>query len=152
MAEKRYQPEITGTFKESTGDHLMKSKVSIVLLVILIFLLGGITGAVCHSLYQEYLKAAFFKASSQPIDIVGGLAKELNLDAQQVESLKVIFDQSRQRSIELSQKIWPQYQDIWKETEQQIKDMLRDDQRTRYEEFLKKFQTPPIPESPGNQP
>ena len=137
----------------------MKSKASIVLLGILIFVLGGIAGAVLHSLYQEYLKVAFFKASSQPIDIVGDLAKELDLDAQQTESLKVIFEESRQRTIALSQKIWPQYQAIqkeaepqyqaiYKETEQRIKDMLRDDQRARYEAFLKKFQVPPPP-NPG---
>jgi len=67
----------------------MKSKASIVLLGILIFVLGGIAGAVSHSLYQEYLRAAFFKASSQPIDIIGGLAKELNLDAQQIKQAMI---------------------------------------------------------------
>jgi len=139
----------------------MKSKLSIVLLGILIFLLGGIAGAVLHSLYQEYLKAAFFKATTQPIDIVGDLAKELDLDAQQTESLKVIFEESRKRTVALSQKIWPQYQSIqkeaepqyqaiYKETEQRIKDMLRADQRARYEEFLSKFQAPPALEFPGN--
>jgi len=124
----------------------MKSKASIVLLGIVIFLLGAIAGAVSHSLYQEYLKAAFFKANSQPVDIVAGLAKELELDAQQTESLRSIFDESIERSIALSQEIWPQYQTIYKETEQKIKDILREDQRARYEEFLRKFQVPPFPE------
>jgi hypothetical protein len=139
----------------------MKSKASIVLLGILIFVLGGIAGAVSHSLYQEYLRAAFFKASSQPIDIIGGLAKELDLDAQQTEALKVIFDKSREHSIALNQEIWPKYQTINKETEQKyqviyteteqkIKAILRDDQRVRYEKFLKKFQAPPLPESQRN--
>ncbi|MEJ2245586.1 MAG: hypothetical protein P8Y80_05795 [Acidobacteriota bacterium] len=127
----------------------MKSKASIVLLGIVIFLLGAIAGAVSHSLYQEYLKAAFFKASSQPVDIVAGLAKELELDAQQTESLRNIFDESIENSMALSQEIWPQYQTIYKETEQKIKDILREDQRARYEEFLRKFQVPPIPESQG---
>ena len=127
----------------------MKSKASVVLLGIVIFLLGAITGAVSHSLYQEYLKAAFFKASSQPVDIVGGLAKELELDAQQTESLRSIFDESIKNSIALSQEIWPQYQTIYKDTEQKIKDILREDQRARYEEFLRKFQVPPIPEPQG---
>jgi len=126
----------------------MKSKAIIVLLGILVFLLGGIAGAVSHSLYQEYLKAAFIKASSQPIDIVGGLAKELNLDAAQTENLKAIFEESRNRSFALSQEVWPQYQALYKGTEQKIKDMLRDDQMVRYEEFLKQFQAPPMPEYP----
>jgi uncharacterized membrane protein len=128
----------------------MRSKASIVLLGIVIFLLGAIAGAVSHSLYQEYLKAAFFKANSQPVDIVGGLAKELELDAQQTESLRSIFDESIERSMALSQEIWPQYQTIYEETEQKIKDILREDQRARYEEFLRKFQVPPFPEPQGN--
>lgn len=127
----------------------MKSKTTIVLLGILVFLLGGIAGAVSHSLYQEYLKASFIKATSQSMDIVGSLAKELELDAEQTESLRNIFEESRNRSIALSQELWPQYQAIYNETEQEIKDILREDQRVRYEEFLKQFQIPPIPDSPG---
>lgn len=128
----------------------MKSKATIVLLGILVFLLGGIAGAVSHSLYQEYLKASFIKATSQSMDIVGGLAKELDLDAEQTASLRAIFDESRDRSIALSQKVLPQYQSIYNETEQKIKSILRDDQRVRYEEFLKQFQAPPPPEAPKN--
>jgi len=127
----------------------MKSKSSIVLLVILVFVLGGIAGAVSHSLYLEYLKAAFLKASAQPFDFIGNFAKELNLDDQQTETLKAIFEESRQRYFELSIKIGPQYDEIRKETEQKIKDMLREDQRERYEEFLKQFQPPPLP-NPGS--
>jgi hypothetical protein len=128
----------------------MKSKTTIILLGILVFLLGGIAGAVSHSLYQEYLRAAFIKATSQSMDIVGGLAKELDLDAEQTASLRAIFDESRDRSIALSQEVWPRYQSIYKDTEQKIKSILRDDQRVRYEEFLKQFQVPPPPESPAN--
>lgn len=127
----------------------MNSKLTVILLGILVFLLGGIAGAVSHSLYQEYVKTAFIKATSQPIDIVGGLAKELDLDAGQTESLKAIFDESRNRSIALSQKVWPQYQTIYNETEQKIKGILRADQRVRYEEFLKQFKMPAMPATPG---
>lgn len=81
------------------------------------------------------------------MDIVGSFAEELGLDEQQTEELRVIFDRSRERYIELSKQIWPQYEKIRKETEQQIKDMLNEDQRKRYEEFLSQFQGPPIPKS-----
>ena len=126
----------------------MKSKATIILLAILVFLLGGITGAVSHSLYQEYLKTAFFKANPQPFDFIGNFAKELDLDAQQTETLRAIFDESRQRYMELNQQVWPQYQEIGQETENEIKSILREDQRARYEAFLKKFQPPPMPETP----
>jgi hypothetical protein len=123
----------------------MKPKARVVLLGILIFLLGGIAGAVSHYLYIQHLRAAFVKASAQPPDIVGGLAKELKLDAQQKESLKEIFDESRKRYFALSQEFWPQYQTIRSESDQRIKDILRDDQKILFENFLKKIYAPPKP-------
>lgn len=123
----------------------MKSKLNVVLLGILIFVLGGIAGAVIHSLYQEYLKAAFFKSTQQPPDIIGGMARELGLDAGQTDSLRNIFDESRKRYIDLAKQFWPQYETIRNETDQQIKNILRDDQKKRFEDFLKKVQPPPMP-------
>ena len=119
-------------------------------MAILVFLLGGIAGAVSHSLYQEYMKTAFFKANYQAFDFIGNFAKELNLDTQQAEALKAIFEESRQSYTELNVQVWPRYQEIGRETEQKIKDMLREDQRVLYEAFLKKFQPPPRHESQGN--
>jgi len=123
---------------------MMQSKVNVVLLGILIFVLGGIAGAVSHSLYQEYLKAAFFKKAQQPPDIIGGLAQELGLDAGQTESLRNIFEESRKRYIDLAKQFWPQYETIRNETDQQIKNILREDQKKRFEDFLKKVQPPPM--------
>ncbi len=125
----------------------MRSKLGVLLLGILIFVLGGITGAVSHYLYQEHLKAAFFKAAQRRPDIVGGMARELKLDARQTESLRAIFDDSRKRYIDLSEQFWPQYDTIRKETDQRIKDTLNVDQKARFEAFLKKVQPPPPPPS-----
>jgi len=128
----------------------MKSRLGVFLLGLLIFLLGGVAGAVSHFLYQEHLKAAFYKAVQQPPDIVGGMARELKLDPGQKESLRLIFEESRKRYMNLAQQFWPQYETIRVETDQQIKNILRDDQKARFEDFLKKVQVPP-PKSPGAQ-
>jgi hypothetical protein len=128
----------------------MKPRLGIILLGLLIFLLGGIAGAVSHFLYREHLKAAFFKAAQQPPDIVGGMARELKLDAGQTDSLKTIFDESRKRYMNLSQQFWPQFETIRIETDEQIKNILRDDQRVRFEDFLKKVHAPP-PRPPSRE-
>ncbi len=134
----------------------MKSRLWGILLGILIFILGAIAGAVAHILYQEHLKAAFFKAFEHPPDIVAGMARELQLDAAQTESLRKIFDESRQRYMDLSREIWPKYEAIRIETEQQIKNILREDQKILYENFLRRFQPPPPKPPPerkeGKQP
>ena len=89
---------------------MTQSKVNVALLGILIFVLGGIAGAVSHSLYQEYVKRAFFKSAPPPPDIVGGMARELGLDAAQTNSLRRIFEDSRHRYMDLSKQFWPQYE------------------------------------------
>ncbi|HYK91345.1 MAG TPA: hypothetical protein VE398_21420 [Acidobacteriota bacterium] len=114
----------------------MKSKTSAAMLLMLTFLLGGITGSVSYSLYQNHVAAATPKANN-PHDPVNDLARALSLDALQRETLKNIMDQSRGRYHALSQQIRPQYEAIRNETRQQIRQILRDDQKTRFEEFLK---------------
>jgi Spy/CpxP family protein refolding chaperone len=141
----------------------MKSKLSVILLWILVFLLGGVSGAVSHYLYREHLKALTPGASPKPKDIVEGMALELKLDAQQKESLKAIMDQTRQRVHALNQQFRPQYEAVNKqykpqfeairnETDDKIRQILRADQRMRFEEFLKKIKSappgPPRPQSP----
>jgi hypothetical protein len=149
----------------------MKSKFGIALLWILVFLLGGVSGAVCHYLYREHLRAFKPGASFKPPDIVDGMARVLKMDAPQKESLKAIFSESRQRYQALNQEFRPQYEAlnqqyrpqyealnkqfrprfdaIRKETEEKIKGILRTDQRAKYEAFLKKvYAAPPGPPRP----
>ena len=76
----------------------MRSKLSIALLWILVFLLGGVAGAVSDYLYRGKKPLAAAPATPpKPQDIIDGIARELRLDNQQKESLKAIFDQSGQR-------------------------------------------------------
>ncbi len=121
----------------------MKSRLGAVLLGILIFLMGGIAGAISHYLYREHLKAVNAPKIPTYQDILDGMADELMLDAQQREALKLIFDRSRKRYFNLALEYRPRYELIRIETEDQIKKMLRPDQRVRYEEFLKKVYSPP---------
>lgn len=123
----------------------MKSKLSIAFLGIVIFLMGGIAGAISHYLYREHLKAANVPKMPTYQDILDGMAQELMLDAQQKEALALIFDKSRKRYFNLALEYRPYYEKIRIETEDQIKKMLRPDQRKRYEEFLQKVYAPPKP-------
>ena len=63
----------------------------------------------------------------------------------QKETLKTIFDESRKRYFDLGLEYLPHYKRIRDETDDQIKEMLRPDQKARYEEFLRKVYTPPKP-------
>jgi uncharacterized membrane protein len=124
----------------------MKSKVSVALLGILVFLLGGIGGAISHYFYLRY----FFV----PPNIVEAFARELKLDAKQKEQLRDIFNESRERYRALSLQFRPQYENIRNETDQQIRKILRDDQKAHFEDFLIKVHSPAAnpPLSPRNNP
>ncbi len=127
----------------------MRSKLGIASLWILVFLLGGVAGAVSHSLYKrEKPTAAVPPAPPKPQDIIDGMARELSLDSQQKESLKNIFAQSGQRYRALRQQYRPQWDTIRNDTDEQIKAMLGADQKAKYEALLKKFSGPPGPPQP----
>jgi uncharacterized membrane protein len=131
----------------------MKSKISVALLGIAIFLMGGIAGAVSHYLYSEHQKIPNAPQIPTYQDILDGMAKELMLDDGQKETLKVIFDESRKLYFDLALEYRPHYEKIRNETDDKIKEMLRPDQRIRFEEFLRKVYTPPEPppkENPKN--
>ncbi len=113
----------------------MKSKTSAAMLLFLTFVLGGITGAVSYSLYLNQV-AASGPRSNNSRDPVNELAQALSLDASQRQTLRHIMDQSRERYHALSQQIRPQYEAIRSETRQQIRQILRDDQKVRFEQFL----------------
>jgi Spy/CpxP family protein refolding chaperone len=132
----------------------MKSKLSVVLLWILVFFLGCVSGAVGHYLYQAHLKSITQTNSPKSKDIVNGMAQELDLDAKQKEALKEIFGQIRQQVHELNQQYKPMYEAlnqqykprfeaIRDESDSRIRRILRAEQMPRFEAFLKKVHAAP---------
>jgi Spy/CpxP family protein refolding chaperone len=133
----------------------MKSRVGIALSWILVFILGAVAGAVSLHIYQRYLTPPAVRPlpPPKPESIVDGMARELKLNDQQKDQLKSIFDQSRERYLELGK----QYRAIRKETDEEIKKILNPEQKTKFEEFLKQVssrrqsrRSPPPP--PQKQP
>jgi hypothetical protein len=121
----------------------MISKVNVILLGILIFLLGGTAGAVSHYLYRLHVRQVALKAGPARYDVVEALANELKLDSKQKQNLRIIIDESRKCSRELWQEFKPRWETIRNDSDQKIKNMLRDDQKALFEKFLKKFSQPP---------
>ncbi len=117
----------------------MRSKTSATLMLVLTFVLGGIAGAISDHLYQTRLKNVVARPPSRPgpHDIVEDMAKDLKLSSDQKEKLRTIVLQSRERYRALSVQFRPQYDVIRNETNQQIRQILTDDQKTRFETIVK---------------
>jgi hypothetical protein len=129
----------------------MKSKLFIALLWVLVFLLGGVAGAVSYHLYRQYVRP---KPGNFIKTLANDLKKDLKLDVQQTESLKAIFDEHVKRKQLLLQEYRPRFETIRNDTDEKIKGILRPDQKLLFEERLKKFkkpgiQPPPSPPAPS---
>ncbi|MBZ5498210.1 MAG: periplasmic heavy metal sensor [Acidobacteriia bacterium] len=119
----------------------MKSKTSAALLLVSIFLLGGVAGGVTHYIYQNHFVSSAPQRPRMPNrhDIVEEMAQSLNLDARQKEQLRVIWQQSRERFNALSVQYRPQYEKLRAETNEAIRAILRPDQRQHFDDTLEKM-------------
>ncbi|MGA2261143.1 MAG: hypothetical protein ABSH28_06895 [Acidobacteriota bacterium] len=119
----------------------MKSKTSAALMLIAIFLLGGVAGGVSHFIYQNHIISSQPPRSRapNPHDIVEDMAKHLNLDPQQKEQLRTIINKSRERYRNLAMQFRPQYEKTRAETNEAIRAILRPDQGQHFEETIEKM-------------
>ena len=120
----------------------MKSKTNAALLLLGTFLLGAVSGAVSFSLYRNYVSASTPKINSRPSgphDIVEELARGLDMDSAQKEKLGVIISQSRDRYRALSKQFRPQYDVIRDQTRQEIRQILHENQKPRFEELIQEM-------------
>ncbi len=119
----------------------MKSKTSATLLIVLIFVLGVAAGSLGTYLVQNHVMAGGPQSvgHSGPHDVVEELAQGLSLNADQKEKLKVIIHQSRERYRALSQQVRPQFDTIRNETRQEIRQILTDDQKARFEKIVQEI-------------
>jgi|WetSurMetagenome_2_1015567.scaffolds.fasta_scaffold997128_1 hypothetical protein len=127
----------------------MKSKINVILLGILIFLLGSIAGAVSHNLYWRY-----FKKPPKPLSFIEILARDLKLDADQQVKVRAIAKETKAAVFALNKQFKPQYDAVNKdyfprmdvirqESDQKIRSILRDDQKLLFEQFLRRGPKPP---------
>jgi hypothetical protein len=125
----------------------MKSKINVILVGLLIFLLGGVAGGISHYLFRQY-------HPPKALNFIEIMAKELKLDPDQKEQVRKIINETRGRVKALNLQFMPQWESInkeymplWetlrKDSDQKIKNILRDDQKALFENFLKKRLKPP---------
>jgi len=130
----------------------MRSKLGVVLLWILVFVLGGIAGAVSHCLYVDHIKSAPPKGMRKtPEQILDEMALFLKLDAPQKDKLKSIFVESSGPFRELNvhyKELNAQSKALKNALNEKITNMLRDDQKSRFQEWIKKYSPPPRPAGP----
>jgi len=119
----------------------MNSKWKAVLGVIMIFVLGFVSGIVCSSIVVHRKLNAFLQhpGAVAAAALEKQLTQNLNLDQGQQQQIHTYFMQNLQRRKELNQQIRPQAQMLNQQTFQQIATTLRPDQREIFRQNIEKF-------------
>lgn len=130
----------------------MNSRAGIVVLWCFIFILGGAAGWFGNCIYRSAKTVRTTDGRPEKFQvkknddlngelqkIIADLVRELRLDDEQQESLKNIFYETRLQYQRLNEEFHPRYKVIRDESDDKIREILRNDQRERFEEILKPF-------------
>jgi hypothetical protein len=82
---------------------------------------------------------------------VGQLNDELQLTKEQREQIQKIISQGQQNTRDLWKLVGPQFQLIWRDTRQQIRNVLTPDQRKQFEVLMKQQRHPSSTNAPPAQ-
>jgi hypothetical protein len=120
------------------------------LLIVAVFVIGGLTGAVVADVYETQV------GSGADADVVDDTAQSdpdrerprpprfedfLELDETQREQLSMILRQSRERYRELQAVTRPMYRDLTIQSQNEIRAILDDTQRARYEAWIERVES-----------
>lgn len=122
---------------------MAEPRVKIVGLLVLIFLLGAVAGSLGYRLLEE--KGALASSTRTPPgasrrgEVVEKFTRELNLTSEQTQRLNAIFAENEQKFSELHKSFKPQADAIRQEGRNRIRAMLTDEQKTKFENMMKRM-------------
>jgi len=106
--------------------------------VILIFLLGGMAGAlVMHRLDQQKIESIMKGETGTTREfIITRLNRRLNLDAAQLEQLRIIVRETHAQMRSVRKEYRPQIEEILKRSQDRVRTILRPDQLATFNEIV----------------
>jgi uncharacterized membrane protein len=115
-------------------------KWKVVLSVVLVFLLGGLAGALVMKEIDQHRIAGIIRGEPRAVAemIVQRLNHELSLDPAQVEQLRVIVYATRDEIREVRRQSRPQIHEILERSRDRVRAILRPDQLKEYEKIVAK--------------
>ena len=109
----------------------VNSKWQIRLAVLLIFVIGFVAGALTMNIYRARHVTS---SSASHRDRFERVMEQLNLNAEQRDQVKAIFDDARARFIEMHKEAQPKFQEVREQTDARLRAVLTPDQ---WEQFQK---------------
>jgi len=114
-----------------------KVKIQVWLMILLVFLLGGVTGASIDHLYNT--KYGTSRSGPPPGSrrqaMIEKMRADLDLNDQQVTQIRNIFEETRKESQRRSAVECPVFKEMREKTRQQIGAVLSAEQKRKYDEI-----------------
>ncbi len=110
------------------------TRLKIWLVVVGVFLLGGVTGASLDSLYRMRASGdGRHERGGKRGDVFEKMKKDLNLTEQQGTEIRAIIDQSREEYRALRNEVSPRYDEVRARARTRIRALLNPEQQQRFD-------------------
>jgi Spy/CpxP family protein refolding chaperone len=111
------------------------TRLKIWLVVVGVFLLGGVTGASLDSLYRMRASGdgRHERGGGRRGDVFEKMKKDLNLTEQQGTEIRAIIDQSREEYRALRNEVSPRYDEVRARARTRIRALLNPEQQQRFD-------------------
>lgn len=111
-----------------------KTRLKIWLVVLGIFILGGVTGAALDSVYRLRASGRYEQRGGRgDKDRFERMRNDLNLTDQQAEQIRAILDQTRNEFRALRKEVGPRYDAIRQEARTKIRALLNQEQQQKFD-------------------
>ncbi len=121
---------------------MMRSKRQAVAILMLVFLLGLVSGILISAVAERTFASRNWSRSYHKDIDLEELSHRLELSAEQKEALAKILERSRQRFVELRAEFKPKVKAIKEQTRAEILQILNDEQKAEFQQLIQKSSKP----------
>ncbi len=119
------------------------NRLKIVTGIILIFVLGAVTGAVTTKVYVKYKFGKFIKAGPPPVKgVIMRRLSKLDLTDEQHEEIEKIVTQMQTKFLDFRKKHQPEMSAVLDQAFGQIREKLNSEQRIKFEKLKERLERP----------
>ena len=111
-----------------------KVKFQVWLMIFLVFILGGVTGASIDHMYNtKYGSSRSGQPGSRRQAMIENMRRDLNLSEDQVKQVRLVYEETRKESQRRSAVECPVFNEMREKTRQNIRAVLNPEQQQKYD-------------------
>jgi len=118
-----------------------KYKIIIIFSFIIVFAAGVVSGIFCDKYFikKDFRKPPSGRKPPGHFPTLEDMSQELNLDADQEQKIREVFNNTEKKLDEMRHQIGKQFSSIRKELIANIKSILNDEQKVKFDEMIQRY-------------